>query len=122
MFWLQLFDAYATPVAVTVICLVEVLIVGWTYGVDNFVRDLEFMTSDKINWWWKISWKIVIPILLILTLSIIAFNTSGSYHGVLFPNWAIALGWFSCALSMVCIPAYMAYRLIYVSTGSLTDV
>lgn len=66
MYWVQLFDWYAAPVSVILICLVEVFIVGWTYGLDNFVRDLEFMVSIKIHWWWKISWKIITPLILVV--------------------------------------------------------
>lgn len=64
MYYLQLFDWYAASISVILICLVEVIIVGWTYGVDNFTRDIEFMTGQKVHWWWKLCWKIVTPIIL----------------------------------------------------------
>lgn len=37
---------------------------GWIYGLENFVRDLEFMISGRIGWWWKVSWKIITPVIL----------------------------------------------------------
>lgn len=64
MYWLQLFDWYAASISVILICLVEVVVIGWIYGLGNFVRDLEFMIADKIHWWWKISWKVTTPIIL----------------------------------------------------------
>lgn len=70
MYYLQLFDWYATSISVILICLVEVIIVGWTYGVDNFTRDIEFMTGGKVHWWWKLCWKIITPIILTVSFKI----------------------------------------------------
>jgi SNF family Na+-dependent transporter len=64
MYLLQLFDWYAASISVILICFVEVFIIGWTYGINNFVRDLEFMIQTKIHWWWILSWKIFNPVIL----------------------------------------------------------
>lgn len=68
MYWLQLFDWYAASISVILICLVEVFIVGWTYGTDNFIRDLEFMIQENVHWWWRLCWKFVTPIILTVML------------------------------------------------------
>lgn len=61
MYWLQLFDWYAASISVILVCLIECIAVGWAYGVDNFVRDIEFMIGHKLERWWTISWKYVTP-------------------------------------------------------------
>lgn len=139
MYWLQLFDWYAASISVILICLVEVFIVGWTYGLNNFVKDLEFMISHKIHWWWKVSWKVTTPIILtvntktnncvrlqfllqFILITTIAFNRTINYHGIPYPDWAITLGWFSCSASIVCIPLYMGYKLLYFTEGDFIDV
>lgn len=68
MYYLQLIDWYAASISVILICLVEVIIVGWTYGVDNFVRDLEFMIKKKVSIWWKFCWKYSTPFILSVSI------------------------------------------------------
>lgn len=54
--------------------------------------------------------------------TIIGFNTRISYNEVMYPDWTIDLGWCSCYLSILCIPMYMGYRLLYFQEGDLIDV
>lgn len=63
---LQLFDWYAASISVIMICFVEVFIVGWTYGIKQFVADIEFMIGEEVHWWWKLSWKFITPIILLV--------------------------------------------------------
>lgn len=64
MYLLQLFDWYSASISVILICLVEVVAVGWVYGVHNFIRDVEFMINSRVNYLWVISWKYITPIIL----------------------------------------------------------
>ncbi|KAJ8952516.1 hypothetical protein NQ318_003312 [Aromia moschata] len=122
MYWVQLFDWYSASISVVLICLVEVLIVGWTYGVKNFKEDIEFMIKEKISWFWTISWKVTTPsILAFIFYATIKYNTRISYQGIVYPDWAINIGWASCYTSMLCIPVYMGYRLLYEERGDLID-
>lgn len=68
MYLLQLFDWYAASISVIMICFVEVFIVGWTYGMKQFVADVEFMIGEKVHWWWRLCWKFVTPIILLVQL------------------------------------------------------
>ncbi|KAJ3655701.1 hypothetical protein Zmor_014821 [Zophobas morio] len=122
MYLLQLFDWYAASISVILICFVEVFVVGWTYGIKNFIRDLEFMIQKKIHWLWILLWKIVNPIILAsIFITTIAFNTRITYRGITYPDWSITLGWCSCGISIICIPLYMGYRLLYLEEGDLVD-
>lgn len=64
MYFLQLFDWYAASISVILVCLCEVIIVGWIYGVKNFIRDIEFMIGARVEHWWLICWKYTTPIIL----------------------------------------------------------
>ncbi|KAH0567169.1 sodium- and chloride-dependent glycine transporter 1-like [Cotesia glomerata] len=113
MYLLQVFDWYAASISVISICLAEVIIVGWIYGCDNFVRDLEFMLGKKIHPWWPFAWKYVTPIILsFIFATTIIFNTRITYRGVPYPEWAVYIGWCSCMASMLCIPGYAIYHFI----------
>ncbi|VEN52506.1 unnamed protein product, partial [Callosobruchus maculatus] len=122
MYWLQLFDWYSASITVVLVCLSEVIIVGWTYGVKRFISDVEFMTGEKLSWYWILSWKIITPLFLtFIFITAITFNTKVSYMGHEFPEWAIEIGWGSCSISIACIPLYMGYRLLYIEKGDMVE-
>lgn len=87
MYLLQLFDWYAASISVILICLIEVVMIGWTYGMislilfyhinfiisqmniqfsgcQNFIWDIEFMIEKKIHWFWPLCWKYITPTIL----------------------------------------------------------
>ncbi|CAH0557165.1 unnamed protein product [Brassicogethes aeneus] len=122
MYWLQLFDWYSASIGVILICLVEVIIIGWIYGINNFVKDIEFMINEKLGKYWIISWKFTNPVILTLLLyTTIAYNSKISYRGEFYPDWAVNVGWCSCGVSVICIPMYIIYRLLYVENGDLCE-
>ncbi|XP_015591859.1 sodium- and chloride-dependent glycine transporter 1 isoform X2 [Cephus cinctus] len=121
MYILQVFDWYAASISVISICLVEAIVIGWTYGSDNFVRDVEFMINEKLHCWWPLCWKYVTPIILsFIFVTTIVFNTRLTYNGIEYPEWAILLGWCSCLVSMLCIPGYAIVHLI-TTKGTLKE-
>lgn len=43
------------------------IIIGWTYGINNFMRDIEFMTGQKVSKMWKFCWKYLTPSILMVS-------------------------------------------------------
>lgn len=66
MFILQLFDWYSSAIAVIVVCLVEIIMVSYVYGIDQFMDDVEFMMNRRPSLFWKISWKYITPVVIIV--------------------------------------------------------
>uniref|UniRef100_A0A182WHF4 Transporter n=1 Tax=Anopheles minimus TaxID=112268 RepID=A0A182WHF4_9DIPT len=119
MYLVQLLDWYSASISVILVCIVEVIAVGWIYGCDKFVRDVEFMIDRKVERFWIISWKFITPIVLsFIFITTIVYNTEVSYNGLAYPRWAIGLGWASCLVSMLCIPGFAIYKLLS-TKGSL---
>ncbi|XP_053661681.1 sodium-dependent proline transporter [Anopheles marshallii] len=119
MYLVQLLDWYSASISVILVCIVEVIAVAWIYGCDRFVRDVEFMIDRKVERFWIISWKVITPIVLtFIFITTIVYNTEVSYNGVSYPRWAIGIGWASCVVSMLCIPAFAIYKLVC-TKGSL---
>lgn len=73
MYIVQLLDWYSASISVILICLVEVIAIAWSYGVSNFIRDIEFMTSIRPGLWWYISWKYITPFILSVILNFYYF-------------------------------------------------
>lgn len=67
MYLLQLLDWYAASISVIAVCFVEIIAVGWIYGIKNFVRDVEFMIGCKVGFWWIICWKYITPVILVVS-------------------------------------------------------
>ncbi|XP_017086424.1 sodium- and chloride-dependent glycine transporter 1 isoform X1 [Drosophila eugracilis] len=113
MYILQLLDWYSSAIAVIVICLVEIIMVSYIYGIKNFLLDVEFMLGKRPSLMWKISWQIVTPIILVFILiTSIVFIRSVTYNNVSYPHWAIAIGWLTFVSSVIWIPLYIFYIMI----------
>uniref|UniRef100_A0A8W7PDH3 Transporter n=1 Tax=Anopheles coluzzii TaxID=1518534 RepID=A0A8W7PDH3_ANOCL len=120
MYLVQLLDWYSASISVILVCIVEVIAVGWIYGCEQFVRDVEFMIDRKVERFWIVSWKYITPIVLtFIFITTIVYNTEVSYNGLSYPRWAIGVGWASCLVSMLCIPVFACYKLLH-TKGSLT--
>nr|CAI5827224.1 unnamed protein product [Callosobruchus analis] len=65
IYWLQLFDWYSSSIPLVIICLSEAIMVGWIYGVKRFIRDVQFMTGEKLSYYWILSWKVITPLYLV---------------------------------------------------------
>ncbi|KAH8413102.1 hypothetical protein KR009_007938 [Drosophila setifemur] len=113
MFIVQLFDWYSSAIAVIVICLVEIIMVSWIYGIKNFMLDVEFMRGKRPSWYWRILWQWVTPLVLvfILVMSIVFMRTI-TYNKISYPLWAIMIGWASFVSSVMFIPIYIVYIMI----------
>ncbi|XP_053692476.1 sodium- and chloride-dependent glycine transporter 2 [Sabethes cyaneus] len=121
MYLLQLFDWYSSSISVILVCIVEIVAIGWIYGVHNYVRDIEYMIERPVEKYWIVSWKFINPVILtFIFLTTIIYNTEITYNGVSYPRWAIALGWGSCLASMLWIPSVAVYKLIR-SKGSFLE-
>lgn len=66
MFILQLLDWYSSAIAVIVICLVEIIMVAYIYGIEMFRTDVEFMLGQRPSIFWKITWKFITPLVMLV--------------------------------------------------------
>ena len=66
----QLVDNHAATYSALIIGAAEISVMAWIYGADNFMEDLRTMLGfypyPKLFWKW--SWKIVAPILLLVRI------------------------------------------------------
>ncbi|XP_023305662.2 sodium- and chloride-dependent glycine transporter 1 [Lucilia cuprina] len=121
MFILQLLDWYSASVSVILICIFEIVMVGWIYGVDNFIDDIYFMIGKKPERIWRYCWKYITPFILVtIFFTTIIFNRPVRYNDRGYPEWAIIVGWCSCAISILCIPLYMLKKIL-LPKGSLKE-
>ncbi|XP_035989249.1 sodium- and chloride-dependent transporter XTRP3 isoform X4 [Fundulus heteroclitus] len=64
-YWFTMFNDYGATFSLLFIVLIEVITVSYIYGIKRFERDIEDMLGHRPNWYWKIMWAGVSPLLLI---------------------------------------------------------
>ncbi|KAF7648688.1 hypothetical protein LDENG_00152920 [Lucifuga dentata] len=64
-YWFTIFNDYGATFSLLFIVLIEVITVSYIYGIRRFEKDIEDMLGHRPNWYWKIMWLIVCPVLLI---------------------------------------------------------
>nr|XP_020842986.1 sodium- and chloride-dependent transporter XTRP3 isoform X2 [Phascolarctos cinereus] len=64
-YWFEIFNNYSATFSLLLIVLVETIAVCYIYGLRRFENDLQVMTGCKLNWYWKIMWAFVSPLLII---------------------------------------------------------
>lgn len=116
MFVLQLMDNYVSSWSVFIMAAGESALIGWVYGADRFLQDVQMMIgpmSNKVHMFFKIFWKYVSPITLlaVLLFNLIQYKPLG-YGKYIYPGWANALGWVLAMVPMAIITV-MAIRKIY---------
>ncbi|XP_066929944.1 sodium-dependent neutral amino acid transporter B(0)AT3-like isoform X2 [Clytia hemisphaerica] len=62
----QIFDDYSVPVPLLIIALFQVVALGWVYGTDRISNDIEYMTGKRPHIFWRICWKYISPLILIV--------------------------------------------------------
>ncbi|XP_075405077.1 sodium- and chloride-dependent transporter XTRP3 isoform X3 [Tenrec ecaudatus] len=67
-YWFDIFNDYAATLSLLLIVLVETIAVCYVYGLRRFEGDLQSMTGRSLNWYWKIMWAGVSPLLIISLL------------------------------------------------------
>ncbi|KAK3509721.1 hypothetical protein QTP70_008462 [Hemibagrus guttatus] len=108
-----LLDHYAAGTSILFGVLVEAIGVSWFYGVDRFSEDIERMMGFKPGIYWRLCWKFVSPLFLLVVViaSIVTANTM-EYEGYVFPTWATVVGWGIALSSMIFVPLYAIYKFL----------
>ncbi|XP_043116334.1 sodium- and chloride-dependent transporter XTRP3-like [Puntigrus tetrazona] len=63
-YWFTIFNEYAATLSLLFIVFLEVISVCYIYGLRRFEKDIEDMLGHRPNWYWKLMWAVVSPLLL----------------------------------------------------------
>jgi len=111
---LDLLNTFGGGVNLLLLAIFEIVALAYSYGIDRFVEDLNMMWAatckmagrDKVSsikaGFWLIMWRYVTIVYLsfISILWIINYSARNSTE----PEWAISLGWFFSALTLIPLP------------------
>ncbi|CAG0880461.1 unnamed protein product [Darwinula stevensoni] len=108
VYWLQLMDHYAANWSVLLIATAECVLMGWWYGAENFLRDIQEMMGKMSPRWvkfWAIVWKYITPVVLmfVLVFNWIQYEPASFGENYVFPLWANVIGWCTALTPMAAI-------------------
>ncbi|XP_023345013.1 sodium-dependent nutrient amino acid transporter 1-like isoform X2 [Eurytemora carolleeae] len=92
---------YGVGIPVLWIALWEVISIMWIYGYNNMAKDIALMVNYQPNWFWKICWAILCPLVLltIFITSILFWEIPVFNKQVKYPDWAHIIGWILIGIS-----------------------
>ncbi|CAI5441385.1 unnamed protein product [Caenorhabditis angaria] len=114
--WLQIFDNYgASGYALLFVVFFEVVGLAYGFGADKIRGALKEMTGISLPPFFSWVWKGCAPLtsLVLFIFSIVYYKPIKYPTGEDYPIWANAFGWFLSSCSMVVIPGYAIYYLLF---------
>uniref|UniRef100_A0A4W2EDF3 Transporter n=1 Tax=Bos indicus x Bos taurus TaxID=30522 RepID=A0A4W2EDF3_BOBOX len=80
-YWLEIFDQYAAALNLILLAFFEVVGVAYVYGMKRFCDDIAWMTGRRPGFYWRATWKVVSPLLLLtIFLAYVALLASSPPH------------------------------------------
>ncbi|KAL5007796.1 hypothetical protein ScPMuIL_016602 [Solemya velum] len=114
MYILQLMDAFVSSWSVFMMAILECFIVGWVYGAETFLQDIELMIGQKSRLWhdyFKLFWKFITPLTLIVVMLFNLIQTPELRYGEYkYPKWANGIGWVFSFLPLLLILGMSIYK------------
>ncbi|XP_036362843.1 sodium-dependent noradrenaline transporter [Octopus sinensis] len=116
MYVFKILDTFAAGTSILVAVLFQAIGVSWLYGVRQLCDDIETMLGFRPGFYWRICWKFVTPVLLMIIVisSVVTYEPleyiSSQYHYI-YPLHANVIGWLIAGASMAFIPAMAIYQM-----------
>ncbi|CRK96984.1 CLUMA_CG010330, isoform A [Clunio marinus] len=111
---LELVDFYGSTLIAFILANAQLVGFCYIYGVNRLLNDVNFMLGYYPNFFWKICWRFITPILMtaIAIYFFIFFEipTDGNYE---FPAVAHAIGWCLTAIGLIPFPIFAFYRIYF---------
>lgn len=144
-----LVDFFCVSFLIYVMAIAQLITFGWIYGVRRIFRDVEFMLNRKPMLYWRISWGIITPVLMVLifvyalaTWTPLQYNNqeySVGISGMALNSLSARIqlnemrfvhtrshytvvGWGLSAVGMVQIPIWMVYAIYKQNGSTLSEV
>lgn len=108
-----LLERFAAEYSILIAVFFESIAVSWIYGIDRICRDIRDMTGFTPGIYWKVCWKIIAPIFLLMITGYGLYQNEPLKHDdYIYPMWATVLGWSIAGSSIAMIPAVAIYQII----------
>jgi SNF family Na+-dependent transporter len=108
----EIFNTQAGGLSLLFLAFFESLAIGWIYGADRLLDNVETMIGYRPSRWWLLCWKYFSPTIIFATFMYGIADWSGIIFGdYKYPAWAEGVGWLLAFSSMICIPIGMGFTI-----------
>ncbi|KAG5669724.1 hypothetical protein PVAND_000019 [Polypedilum vanderplanki] len=110
---LNLVDHFGGTFLIFTLAIFQIVGIFWVYGIENFCWDVEFMLNRKVTKFWRFSWFIVTPVLLIIIFIYFLIKTENPTYGAReYPVTVLATGWIIFGVGMFQILLWISWSII----------
>uniref|UniRef100_A0A665XEW5 Transporter n=1 Tax=Echeneis naucrates TaxID=173247 RepID=A0A665XEW5_ECHNA len=102
--------------------LCECLALGWTFGADRVINNIQEMTGQRLFALFKLCWKYIIP--LVSAVSFVLYLTGYSHlkiNDYIYPDWVYRVGWTMSLSSVLMVPLWAAVQM-WLTPGTFRQV
>ncbi|VUZ54515.1 unnamed protein product [Hymenolepis diminuta] len=111
VYLVNLMDNVMSGYPVLIIALMELLIISYVYGINQFMRDVKLMIDSKPNWYWKICWMGVSPVMVLaLIIFMIVGDKPYSMDNYIFPTGIQVMAQLIAIVPILLIVAWFLYK------------
>ncbi|XP_069898232.1 inactive sodium-dependent neutral amino acid transporter B(0)AT3 [Dipodomys merriami] len=127
-YWLEIFDNFVASLNLLIFAFCEVVGVIYVYGMKRFCDDIEWMTGRRPNLYWRVTWRVVSPLLLLsifLSCVVLLAQRPPRYKAwnpqyvqfplreeKLYPGWVLATCVFLAFLPILWVPTIALAQLL----------
>ncbi|EUB63240.1 Sodium- and chloride-dependent glycine transporter [Echinococcus granulosus] len=111
VYLVNLMDNVMSGYPVLIICLMELIVISYVYGIKQFMRDVKLMIDSKPNWYWRICWMGISPLMVLALL--IFMIVGGKPFGLgnyIFPTGIQVMGQLIAIVPIVMIVGFFVYK------------
>lgn len=92
---MDLVDHYGGTFLIYVLAIIEMMVIFWIYGLQDWCNDLEFMVQRRVGLYWRLCWGLITPLFMIAVFiySLVEYKWP-TYSGKQYPNDALICGIF----------------------------
>ncbi|TGZ63971.1 hypothetical protein CRM22_006605 [Opisthorchis felineus] len=106
-----LIDNYLSGYPLLFIAIAETVVICYIYGLKQFRRDIALMINERPNWYWRISWMFLVPLISLgLLLFLFVAGEEFKVEEYRYPKWALALGNVIAMSPVAMIPLWFVYK------------
>lgn len=106
-FLISFIDFYGASFVALLLAIVEVVTVGWIYGIERFCDDIEFMLGRKPGLYFRICWKWITPGIMIFIFMYFVYTWKPiDYKSIDYSSSMHLLGWLISCFALGQLPLW----------------
>ncbi|KAL0110486.1 hypothetical protein PUN28_013833 [Cardiocondyla obscurior] len=107
-FMITFVDYYVTSFIAFLPAAFEMIAIAWSYGLGNFLNDIEFMLNRRLSIFWRICWSVLTPgIILVIFIYTFVNLELLKYNNKFYPSLIYEIGWILFSIAVFQIPLWI---------------